>query len=127
MTHSGGKPHNVGDRGQRYEVTYFDPRENVRKVFGWSDDAERARAMGDSIDAHPVWNYPQVLDRHITPALIAAAPALLALARQYASECGECDGKGTVAERDQHGGYIDDKPCPDCADIRAVIAKAVLA
>lgn len=50
-------------------------------------------------------------------ALIAAAPELLALAKQYASECGECDGDG----------YHDDgerAPCPACADVRAVMAKA---
>jgi hypothetical protein len=56
--------------------------------------------------------------------LIAAAPDLLALAKQYASECGECDGKGTVTERDEGGWLLDTKPCPDCSDIRAVIAKA---
>jgi hypothetical protein len=63
MTHSGGQPHNVGDKGQRFEVTFFDPRANVRKVFGWSDTAEGAQAMGNSIDAHPVWQFPQVTDR----------------------------------------------------------------
>lgn len=49
--------------------------------------------------------------------LIAAAPDLLALAKQYASECSECEGLG----------YHDDgerAPCPDCFDIRAVIDKA---
>lgn len=43
--------------------------------------------------------------------------ALLALAKQYASECAECDGDG----------YHDDgerAPCPECYDIRAVIQKA---
>jgi hypothetical protein len=37
--------------------------QNVRKVFGWSDTAEGAQAMGNSIDAHPVWQFPQVTDR----------------------------------------------------------------
>lgn len=49
--------------------------------------------------------------------LIAAAPDLLALAKQFASECSECEGLG----------YHDDgerAPCPDCFDIRAVIDKA---
>lgn len=64
MTHSGGKPHNnVGDKGQRFEVTYFDPSEDKRKVYGWSDDAGIARKMGDSVDAHPSWRFPQLRDR----------------------------------------------------------------
>ena len=61
MTHSGGKPHAVGDRGQRYEVSFFDGEK--RQVYGWTDDAETARKMGDSIDKHPVWGFPQVRDR----------------------------------------------------------------
>lgn len=59
--------------------------------------------------------------------LMAAAPELLALARQYASECGDCNGTGLVTITTWPGGIEvdnDDQPCPDCADIRAVIAKA---
>lgn len=65
--------------------------------------------------------------------LIAAAPELLALVRQYASECGECNGTGLVTKSyggDGYGGRCaaladaDDQPCSDCADIRTVIAKA---
>ena len=52
--------------------------------------------------------------------LIAAAPDLLALARQYAKECSECAGKGKRALG--LSGYKED--CPDCADIRAIINKA---
>ena len=48
--------------------------------------------------------------------LIAAAPDLLALAKQYASECSECSGTGRF--------WVVNRPCPACADIRAVIAKA---
>ena len=49
--------------------------------------------------------------------LIAAAPELLALAIQYASECGECDGTGCDAV-----GHIG--ACEECAPIRQVIEKA---
>lgn len=63
MTHSGGKPHAVGDHGQRYEVTYFEPRENKRKVFGWADTPEAAARMASAIEKHPAWEYPQVRDR----------------------------------------------------------------
>lgn len=47
--------------------------------------------------------------------LIAAAPDLLALALQYASECAECTGDGWSDDTGQK--------CESCADIRAVIAK----
>lgn len=55
--------------------------------------------------------------------LAAAAPELLALARQYASECGACRGTGLVTVH-HRGMDCDDQPCLECADIRAVIAKA---
>lgn len=51
--------------------------------------------------------------------LVAAAPDLLELARQYAAECGECDGTGNIGNFD-----TGDQHCPDCFGIRAVIAKA---
>lgn len=47
--------------------------------------------------------------------LIAESPALLALARQYASECGECAGARVCP---------DDSPCTECADIWLVIDRA---
>jgi len=65
MTHSGGKPHNVGDRGQPYEVSYFDEEANVRKVFGWADTPERAQAMSRAVEAHPSWQFVQIRDRRV--------------------------------------------------------------
>ena len=47
--------------------------------------------------------------------LIAAAPELLALAHQYAEECGECAGTRVCP---------DDEPCTECADIWTVIDRA---
>ncbi len=61
MTHSGGKPHAVGDRGQRYEVTYFDGEQ--RCVFGWSETITGAYAMKRCIEKHPSWTNPLVKDR----------------------------------------------------------------
>lgn len=63
MTHSGGKPHNVGDKGQQYEVTYWDPATGRRKTFGWADTPEGADAMCNSIKLHPSWNCAEVRDR----------------------------------------------------------------
>lgn len=64
--------------------------------------------------------------------LIAAAPDLLELAKQYAMECASCDGQGTVNRQiggDGYGGQCAaiadvEAVCQDCADIRAVIARA---
>ena len=68
MTHSGGKPHtNVGDRGQRYEVTFEDPVLNLRRVLGWSDTVAGAEQMVRGIKAHPSWCNPEVVDRHEPP------------------------------------------------------------
>lgn len=63
MTHSGGKPHEVGDRGQRYEVSFFNPETNERQVLGWTNSVEAARSMADGVDAHPSWEFPRVTDR----------------------------------------------------------------
>ena len=47
--------------------------------------------------------------------LIAAAPDLLTLAHQYASECGECAGTRVMP---------DDEPCEECAYVWRVIDQA---
>ena len=49
---------------------------------------------------------------------------LLALAHKFAGECSECGGSGEFRPYVGNGEFGDVKPCPDCADIRAVIAKA---
>lgn len=57
--------------------------------------------------------------------LIAAAPDLLALAHQYASECGECNGsRVVVGEHRRDGTYMGDEHCTVCDDIWAVIDRA---
>lgn len=56
-------------------------------------------------------------DQEANARLIAAAPALLDLAKQYASECAECLGKGVSDDTDQD--------CQQCRDIRQVIAVSV--
>ena len=61
MTHSGGKPHDVGDRGQRYEVTFFDGQN--RQIFGWAHTDLGVSRMTSSIEKHPTWTEPQVRDR----------------------------------------------------------------
>lgn len=70
MTHSGGKPHKVGDRGQRYQVTYMaeNPESSetfpfVKKILSWTDDLATAERMAQSILAHPTWRRPEIEDR----------------------------------------------------------------
>lgn len=53
----------------------------------------------------------------------AAAPDLLALAKQCAEECAECGGTGW-REVPIDDDTLEDQPCDDCAHIRKVIAKA---
>ncbi len=62
MTHSGGKPHEVGDRGQRYEVTFLRPN-GERMIFGWSDTLLGAEGMVSGIEKHPVWKDGTIRDR----------------------------------------------------------------
>lgn len=68
-------------------------------------------------DGHPDLNVNQA-----DMALIAAAPDLLALAKLYASECAECAGTGLT--RIPYAGEASVVQCRDCANVRAVIAKA---
>jgi hypothetical protein len=63
MTHSGGKPHAVGDRGQRYEITVFDSQKGERIVFGWAETEESAYRMGFAAIARPSWKDFEVRDR----------------------------------------------------------------
>lgn len=63
MTHSGGKPHNVGDKGQRFEVRYIDDG-GAEKVFGWSNDLSGAAKMVGSIALAPAMQKPMIVDRN---------------------------------------------------------------
>lgn len=62
--------------------------------------------------------------------LLRCGDELLALAKQYSSECGECGGSGRLIEYDkalyigQLCSPIGDSECDKCADIRAIINKA---
>lgn len=67
MTINGGKPHAVGDRGQRYEVTFFNPAAFKRQVLGWSETLEGAESMVAGVNAHPAWEQAQIEDRRPEP------------------------------------------------------------
>jgi hypothetical protein len=66
--------------------------------------------------------HPDLMVSETNMALIAAAPDLLALAHQYASECAECGGTGTVVPWSLKPDVTE--ACSECTDIRAVIDKA---
>lgn len=73
MTHSGGLTHEVGDRGQRYEVTFFDKTENRRRPLGWTNSHKSALQMMAAVDANPSWEFPQVRDRKFIDEPLSAA------------------------------------------------------
>lgn len=63
MTWGGGKPHEVGDRGQRYEVrTTGYPEEGVN-VIGWTDALDGAERMMIAILKAPGCTSAQIFDR----------------------------------------------------------------
>ncbi len=67
MTHSGGKPHNVGDKGQRYEVRATGyPKPGVN-VIGWNNSKEGADRMASAILTAPGCTASEVIDRHTWP------------------------------------------------------------
>jgi hypothetical protein len=67
MTINGGKPHAVGDRGQRFEVTFFNPATFKRQVLGWCETREDADKIVATMRDHPVWEQFQIVDRHEPP------------------------------------------------------------
>lgn len=77
-----------------------------------------------------IYDAPLTNETEANARLIACAPELLALVERYASECGECGGKGWfyVGEGISGRGPDDVEPkrehCGECEDIRAAIAKA---
>ena len=56
--------------------------------------------------------------------LLGRFQLLLALAKRYASECARCSGTGMIECVPFDNGISSTVTCNDCADLRAVIAKA---
>lgn len=63
MTINGGKPHAVGDRGQRYEITYRDGRTAERRTLGWCETREKADMIVLAMSSHPTWSAFEIEDR----------------------------------------------------------------
>lgn len=83
----------------------------------------RVHILAPSADGGPLQKVAVAMWEADAP-LIAAAPAMLAKLEQLAAECAECHGTG-YAVLPFSGGVPSRARCPDCADIRSVIAQAV--
>lgn len=97
------------------------------------DELSEQCSAGSIVDANDViicrmWDDADQITQNAN--LIAAAPELLALAKEYASSCISCNGFGyTVSDDGVTGrGPEDVQPtrehCGECEHIRALIAKA---
>jgi hypothetical protein len=63
MTHSGGKPHAVGDRGQRYEIRCTGYPKDIESVIGWGEKADGAMRMAMGILKAPGARTAKIVDR----------------------------------------------------------------
>lgn len=63
MTHSGGKPHNVGDKGQRYEVRATGYPKTEESVIGWTDNLDGADRMAGAVRKAPGCTSTVIFDR----------------------------------------------------------------
>lgn len=63
MTWGGGKHHQVGDLGQRYEIRATGYPKDGESVIGWTDDIEGAFNMASSVRLAPGCTETRVVDR----------------------------------------------------------------
>lgn len=56
-------PEKIGDKGQRFEVTYWDSDKQMRRTFGWADKMEAAEQFADVIRLHPTMGLAEIKDR----------------------------------------------------------------
>lgn len=56
-------PEKIGDKGQRFEVTYWDTDKQMRLTFGWAETMDGAEQFADAIRLHPTMGLPIIRDR----------------------------------------------------------------
>jgi hypothetical protein len=78
MTHSGGKPHtNVGDRGQRYEVSATGYPRPEETIIGWLDSLDGAAKMAAAIRLAPGCTSTTIFDREKNEPVITQYAGIL--------------------------------------------------
>lgn len=77
MTHSGGKPHKVGDQGQRYEVRATGYPKKGDNVVGWHVELEGADRMAAAIRKAPGCTSTTIYDREEDHAVITTYAGIL--------------------------------------------------
>ena len=77
MTHSGGKPHNVGDKGQRYETRATGYPKAEESVIGWSNDLDGAERMASAIRKAPGCTSTTIFDRQENKPVITRYAGIL--------------------------------------------------
>ncbi len=77
MTHSGGKPHNVGDKGQQYEVRATGYPSDGENVIGWSATIEGAQRMMTAILKAPGCTSASIFDRELNATMITRFGGIL--------------------------------------------------
>jgi hypothetical protein len=77
MTHSGGKPHNVGDKGQRYEVRATGYPKQEKSVIGWCPTLAGAEKMARAIRLAPGCTSTEIFDREENKAVIKQYAGIL--------------------------------------------------
>lgn len=77
MTYSGGKPHVVGDRGQRYEVRATGWPRTEKSAIGWTDLISKAAQMAASARTNPSCISTEIFDRQDITSVITRYSGVL--------------------------------------------------
>jgi hypothetical protein len=77
VTHSGGKPHNVGDKGQRYEVRATGYPKDELSVIGWCPTLDGAERMASAIRQAPGCLSTEIFDRQENKPVITRFAGIL--------------------------------------------------
>ena len=77
MTHSGGKPHAVGDMGQRYEVRVTGWPKDGDNVMGWSSNLAGAEDLARAARKAPRCTSTTIWDRQEDKAVITQFSGVL--------------------------------------------------
>lgn len=49
-----------GDKGQSYEVSFYDAAKKERRVLGWAASPAGAESLCNSVRIHPGWSDPEI-------------------------------------------------------------------